>query len=617
MSGVVAALVAQGWRRAWALDTEYQPSAARLQVPHCLCALDLISLERRDVWLEPGAPCPFDMTKDELFILYAADADILTFIAMGWSTPLNVLDPRVEWMRIDNGGDQFKPNSREKKGYSLMDAARAFHIPAIPESIKKSWRELAIRGRPFTVEENAGLLRYCRWDVDLTVRVLMALWAEANLADPLTFKQALIRGRYMSAAARCYVTAIPLHMPVVKRLIHHAGKARLGLIKNKTDRFPIYRPDGTRSLEMFARFLHSHGQLARWPRTPTGALSTSEETFETMSEEWPLAGELRQFLTFLDQLKTFDLAIGGDGRNRISLRPFGTKTSRNNTAKGGGFIFAQNSVFRHLIRPPRGRALISVDWSAQELHIAARLSGDPNLIEIVTSGKDPYIELAVMVGLSAAGATEEDSPEARAMGKIVQLALLFGAGPGVIMRATGMPLEQARVFLKRQRQTFRRFYGWSDANAQKAVACKSLTTPLGWTMRFRPGTSTKSPERTGRNFCVQGCAADMMRLLMIRLTEAGFAVCAAIHDGFLIECDAVEADVVLKAVRTAMDRCGVDLIGAAIPIKHKVFCWPESYREGKTQAADLFETIMKLVGEAEEEVSEKAATGYSRAYLAI
>ena len=225
------------------------------------------------------------------------------------------------------------------------------------------------------------------------------------------------------------------------------------------------------------------------------------------------------FRTFLDQLKTFDLPIGEDGRTRRPLRAFGTKTSRNNTAKGGGFIFAHNSVFRHLIQPPRGRALIVVDWSAQELHIAARRSRDPKLIEIVTSGRDPYIELAVMVGLAAPGANEQSDPEARGKGKVVQLAMLYGAGPGLIARATGMTLEQGRAFLKRQRQILRRFFAWSDAKAQKAVTCKPLFTPLGWSIRFRPGTSTKSPERTGRNFCIQGLAADMMRLLMIRLTE--------------------------------------------------------------------------------------------------
>jgi hypothetical protein len=599
MSEIVATLVARGWRRAWVVDTEYKPVDARVQIPHCLCALDLISRERLDLWLKPGMPCPFAMAADELFILWAADADILTFIAMGWPVPLNVIDPRIGWKRIDNGGDQFKPGGKEKKGYSLLDAAREFHVPAIPEGVKKYWRDIAIRGGPFTEEERTGLIRYCRSDVDCTVRVLLKLWDLAEFTDPRTFKQALIFGRFLAAAARCYVTAIPLNMPALKRLIRHAGAARLGLIKAKSNVFPVYRLDGSFSHKMFAAFLIDHKRLLHWPRTPTGQLSTSEETFEAMEEKWPLAGELARFRLFIDQLRTFDLPIGDDGRNRISVRGFGTLTSRNNTAKGGGFIFAQHSVFRHFIQPPKGRALIVVDWSAQELHIAARLSGDLKLIEIIESARDPYIELAVAVGLAPPGADETTNPEARAIGKIIQLAMLYGAGPGLIANATGMTIDRARAFLKRQREVFRTFFSWSDRKARTALACKPLATPLGWTVRFRPETSTRAPERSGRNFCVQGTAGDMMRILMIRLTEAGVAVCAAIHDGFLIECDAAEVDAVLGFVKTTMDRCAVDLIGAPIPIKHKTFCWPECYHEGKTKIAELYETIMKLIDEAE------------------
>jgi hypothetical protein len=540
------------------------------------------------------------MAADELFILWAADADILTFIAMGWPTPLNVLDPRIGWMRIDNGGNQFKPDSNERKGYSLLDAARAFRVPAIPDSVKKYWRDIAIRGGPFTQEEKTGLVRYCRSDVDCTVRILLKLWEEAGYDDHRTFKQALIFGRYMAAAARCYVVGIPLNMPAIKRLIRHAGAARLGVIETKRDIFPIYRPDGSLSHQMYANFLRDQGWLSRWPRTLTGQLSTSDETFEAMEERWPLAGELRRFRIFIDQLRTFDLPIGADGRSRVSLRAFGTLTSRNNTAKGGGFILAKHSVFRYFLQPPRGRALILVDWSAQELHIVARRSRDPKLIEIVESGRDPYIELAIAAGLASPGADETTNPEARAMGKIIQLALLYGAGPGLIADATGKTLEEARAFLKRQRETFRPLFAWSDRKARKALACKELTTPLGWTVRFRPETSTRSPERSGRNFCVQGCGADAMRLLMIRLTEAGYAVCAVIHDGFLIECDADEADGVLAAVTAIMDRCSIDLIGAPIPVKAKIFRWPENYHEGKTKVAELFETIMRLIDEAEE-----------------
>ncbi|HZZ21394.1 MAG TPA: integrase arm-type DNA-binding domain-containing protein [Roseiarcus sp.] len=102
-----------------------------------------------------------------------------------------------------------------------------------------------------------------------------------------------------------------------------------------------------------------------------------------------------------------------------------------------------------------------------------------------------------------------------------------------------------------------------------------------WTIRFRPGTSTQSPERTGPNFRVQGLAADMMKLLMIRLTEADIAVCAAIHDGFLIECGAGEADAVFEQVKATMARrrgqCVADhtkTTPACLHPHHALYCRP-------------------------------------------
>jgi hypothetical protein len=611
VSKIAAFLQGQGIRRAWVLDSEYTPVEAGVQIPICVCALDLITLERRDIWTwgENGVACPFEMASDELFIMWAADADILTFIAMGWPTPLKVLDPRIAWMRIDNGGDQYKPNSFEKKGYSLLDAARLFGVPAIPEAQKKYWQGIAKDGGPFTPDNRVGLIRYCRSDVDLTTRVLMKLWEPAELFDKRTFVQALIFGRYQAAVARCYVTAIPLDMPNVKRLIKYAGAASLGLIRANADKFPIFRADGSLSHKMLADFLEAHGQLKRWRRTPTGRLAISEDVFEEMAEAWPLAAELHRFRNLIDQLRSFDLSIGADGRNRVSLRSFGQISSRNNTAKGGGFIYARHSVFRHLIQAPEGRALVAVDWSAQELHIAARLSRDPVLIQIVEAhlrdGRDPYIELAIAVGLIPADAGDNARKSARPLGKIIQLALLYGAGPGLIAGATGMSMDQARAFLRRQREVFNVFFAWSDRKARMAVSGKELSTILGWTIRFTPETSVKSPERTGRNICVQGSAADMMRILMIRLTEAGYDVCAAIHDGFLIECGIDEAEAVRSAILAIMDQCAIDLVGSPIPIKSQIFRHPENYQEEDDDAkgvTELFEHIMRLVEEAEESV---------------
>ena len=87
-----------------------------------------------------------------------------------------------------------------KERLCLFDAARLFRIPAIPESVKKRWRDVAIRGAPFTAEEKQGLLRYCRTDVDLTVRVLMA--CGTRRAFPIRARSAGANARAFSRRRR-------------------------------------------------------------------------------------------------------------------------------------------------------------------------------------------------------------------------------------------------------------------------------------------------------------------------------------------------------------------------------------------------------------------------------
>jgi hypothetical protein len=77
MGAIEHALRAKGYQRAWVVDTEYRSFGNRPQA-RCLCAVDILSGERREVWLadKVNPPCPFAMTADECFIFFAADADI-------------------------------------------------------------------------------------------------------------------------------------------------------------------------------------------------------------------------------------------------------------------------------------------------------------------------------------------------------------------------------------------------------------------------------------------------------------------------------------------------------------------------------------------------------------
>src|SRR5262249_31696891 len=130
-----------------------------------------------------------------------------------------------------------------------------------------------------------------------------------------------------------------------------------------------------------------------WPRLESGALALDDDSFREIARAYPAeVGPIRELRHALSQMRLQELAVGSDGRNRCLLSAFGSRTGRNQPSNTR-FIFGPSTWLRSLIRPEPGRAVAYVDWSAQELGIAAALSGDPAMQEAYQSG-DPYLWLA-------------------------------------------------------------------------------------------------------------------------------------------------------------------------------------------------------------------------------
>src|SRR5262245_45335817 len=107
--------------------------------------------------------------------------------------------------------------------------------------------------------------------------------------------------------------------------------------------------------------------------------------------------------------------MGPDDRNRVLLSAFASKTGRNqpSTAK---YIFGPASWLRFLIKPGPGRAICYCDWQAQEVGVAASLSGDPVMQADYRSG-DPYLTFAKRVGSVPPDATKHTHAREREMFK--------------------------------------------------------------------------------------------------------------------------------------------------------------------------------------------------------
>jgi DNA polymerase I len=314
-----------------------------------------------------------------------------------------------------------------------------------------------------------------------------------------------------------------------------------------------------------------------------------DDSFREMARTYPReVGPMRELRHTLGQLRLTDLEVGPDGRNRVLLSAFRSRTGRNQPSNSK-FVFGPSTWLRSLIRPGPGRALTYCDWSQQELGIAAALSEDMRMMDAYRSG-DFYLTFAKMAGAVPADATKETHGRERDRFKTVALGVLYGLWADGLARKLGEAPCRGRELLELHRRTFRRFWQWSDAMEADAMLTCRLRTVFGWTLQV----GSDANPRSLRNFPMQGNGAEMMRLAACLATERGLTVCAPVHDAFLIEAaaDQIEADT--AAMQIAMQEAS-ELVLPGFPLKTeaKIVRYPDRFTDPRGER--MWRTVMTIL----------------------
>jgi hypothetical protein len=270
------------------------------------------------------------------------------------------------------------------------------------EEEKKRWQELILTAGEFRGDERTQILDYCWVDVHETADLLKAMLGRL----PADLDPCFYRGRYASIATHSMYFGIPIDVPLRNQFLFDREHIQLEIAR----KCPVY--DGvTFKMERFAAFLKQLGLLDQWPRTPSGRLKTTEETFEDFSR-FPAIERLRQIDAVITQLRKPSFEVWR-GRNYYQILPFLAETSRNSTKK---CVFQASKWIRGLIQPQPGQALAYLDYEQQENLIAAVLARDERAIEAYAAG-DPYTPFGIASGLMPPGATKESHPGERAIAK--------------------------------------------------------------------------------------------------------------------------------------------------------------------------------------------------------
>jgi len=227
--------------------------------------------------------------------------------------------------------------------------------------------------------------------------------------------------------------------------------------------------------------------------------------------------------TYIDALPGY---IQADGRVHTSFNQTGAATGRLSssdpnlqnipvrTRRGG-------EIRRAFVAPPEHLLLIA-DYSQVELRLLAHFSDDPAFVAAFQRGGDIHRQTAAVIF----GVPEENvTGEMRARAKTINFATIYGQGALALSRQLGITLEEAKAFIKHYFERFSGVRAWLDKTIDEARQRGFVETLFGRRryipeLRDRNFSIRSFGERTATNSPLQGSAADLIKIAMIRIHAA-------------------------------------------------------------------------------------------------
>ena len=304
-------------------------------------------------------------------------------------------------------------------------------------------------------------------------------------------------------------------------------------------------------------------------KTKTG-YSTNAETLEELRDQHPIVDKVLTYRMWTKLRSTYLEGIGAlirpaTGRVHTSFNQTVTATGRLSSSDPNlqniPVRTEEGRAVRALFEPGAGYdALLSADYSQIELRILAHMSGDATLIDAFRHGQDVHARTASEVfGVPLAEVTAEQRRRAKA----VNFGIVYGLSDFGLARDLGIGRREAAGYIERY---FERYHGvreFLDKTVADAHANGFVTTLYG-RRRDLPAIHSRNfmqrsfAERMAMNTPIQGTAADLIKIAMIRAHDALHAagvksrILLQVHDELVLEAAEAEIAQVSGLLRTAM-----------------------------------------------------------------
>jgi len=226
------------------------------------------------------------------------------------------------------------------------------------------------------------------------------------------------------------------------------------------------------------------------------------------------------------------------------------------------------SEIRKAFIAEKGKVLVSADYSQIDLRVAAHLSGDKKMIEIFKQGKDIHRATAAWVNQIA---EDKVTDEQRSQAKSLNFGILYGMGLYGFMQDSGVNIKRAKFFINHYKKTFSGLMEFIEKIKEQAHQTGYVETELG-RRRYIPNIKASNAmlrgmaERMAINLPVQGLAADIMKLAMIKVSnnilqefnlkvnfKQDVSLVLQIHDELILETDKKLVNLITKKIKQEME----------------------------------------------------------------
>jgi DNA polymerase I len=326
-------------------------------------------------------------------------------------------------------------------------------------------------------------------------------------------------------------------------------------------------------------------------KTKTG-FSTDARTLEQLRDQHPIVEALLRYREVEKLRSTYGESlvaeVAADGRIHATFRQTVARTGRLSSDRPNLHNIPvrteEGRRFREAFVPSEGRRLLVADYDQVELRAIAHLSGDSGLTAAFAAGEDIHRTVAARVF----GIPPEDVTGAhRSTAKMVSYGLAYGMESYGLSQRLGVPVEEAQEILSAYFEGFPYVRDYMERAVAEARTVGYTVTAFGRRRPLPDLVSTNyqvrlAAERQAMNAGIQGLAADLFKLALIRLDrgleEGGFAsdLVLQVHDEVLLDVEPAEADAVAELTEQAM-------VGAAdlsVPLEVEM-SWGASWADAK------------------------------------